>query len=413
MRKILVLNAGSSSLKCELYDAGREAVSPEAIWEAQADWKQLPGPASIRIRGKDGAQVENQVEYSEKIESLDHSVEHLLGSLVRGGCAVLRSFDEVSIVGHRVVHGGDRYRQSARLTEDVRAGIRELAPFAPLHNPLALAVIEAADKVLGQTIEQIAVFDTSFHATLPPESYLYPGPKEWATRGLRRYGFHGISHQYLSLKSAELFVPACGKPASELRVITCHLGNGCSLCALKGGVSIETTMGFTPLEGLMMGSRSGTVDPGLLLYLMKHDGRTADELDQILNHQSGLEGLSGVSSDMRQVTAAAEGGNSDAKQALAVYVYRLAYFISALIPALGGLDALVFAGGVGENSAEIRQRTCDRLRFLGISIDSELNRQSGNDRLISEKDSTPAVAVVRTRENYQIALECLTLIGTQ
>ncbi|MFZ0595154.1 MAG: acetate kinase [Bryobacteraceae bacterium] len=407
--KILVLNAGSSSLKCELYEADPEEVSPEAIWDAQADWKQLPGPASIRIRGKGGTPLE----YNEKIESLEHSVEHLLGSLVRGGRAALRSFDEISIVGHRVVHGGDRYRHSTRLTADVRVGIRELAPFAPLHNPLALAVIQATDKVLGPTVSQIAVFDTSFHATLPPESYLYPGPKEWATRGLRRYGFHGISHQYLSRKAAAMLMPVCGKPASELRVITCHLGNGCSLCALKGGVSVETTMGFTPLEGLMMGSRSGTVDPGLLLYLMKHDGCTADELDQILNHRSGLEGLSGVSSDMRQVMAAAGNGDSYATQALAVYIYRLAYFISALVPALGGLDGLVFAGGIGENSSEIRQRTCDLLSFLGISIDSELNRQSGNDRFISAKGSKPAVAVIRTRENYQIALECLTLIGTQ
>lgn len=409
MQKILVLNAGSSSLKCELYEAERGRVSPEAIWDAQADWKELPGPASMRIRGKNGSHVE----YDERIESLAHSVEHLLGRLIKGEQAVLLSFDEISIVGHRVVHGGDRYRHSARLTEDVRAGIRDLAPFAPLHNPLAISVIEAADNVLGQTVEQIAVFDTSFHATLPPESYLYPGPKEWAARGLRRYGFHGISHQYLSRRVAGMLAPVCGKPASELRVISCHLGNGCSLCAMKGGVSVETTMGFTPLEGLMMGSRSGTVDPGLLLYLMKRDGRSADELDQILNHRSGLEGLSGVSSDMRQVTAAAENGNPDAKQALAVYVYRLAYFISALVPALGGLDALVFAGGIGENSAEIRHRTCDRLTFLGISIDSELNRQSGNDRVISAEGSKPVVAVIRTRENYQIALECLTLIGTQ
>jgi acetate kinase len=406
--KILVLNAGSSSLKCELYDARPDHVSPEAIWDAQADWKELPGPASIRIRGGSGTQIA----YDERIESLAHSVEHLIGQLVTGGQAVLRSFDEISIVGHRVVHGGDRYRQSARLSDEVRAGIRNLAPFAPLHNPLALSVIEAADTMLGRAVAQVAVFDTSFHASLPPESYLYPGPKEWAAHGLRRYGFHGISHQYLSRRAAEMLPPVLGRPADELRLITCHLGNGCSLCAIKGGVSVETTMGFTPLEGLMMGSRSGTVDPGLLLYLMKHDGRTADELDRILNHRSGLEGLSGVSSDMRQVMAVAEKGNPDAKRALDVYVYRLAYFIAALVPALGGLDGLVFAGGIGENSGEIRQRTCDRLGFLGISIDDELNRKPGNDRLISSAGLRPVIAVIRTRENYQIALECLTLVGT-
>lgn len=405
--KILVLNAGSSSLKCELYEAGDQG-NPVSIWEAQADWKALPGPASIRIESE-GRPTENR---QEQVRSLEHTVEHLLTELIRGNHKVVASFSDIPVAGHRVVHGGDRYRQSTFLNDEVRQGIRDLAPFAPLHNPLALEAIEASTKLLGDKTRQVAVFDTSFHATLPPESYLYPGPKSWAEKGLRRYGFHGISHQYLSGQAALLIGPAVSKPASDLRIITCHLGNGCSLCALKGGASVETTMGFTPLEGLMMGSRSGTVDPGLLLYLMKHDGRSADELDRILNHESGLLGLSGISSDMRQVTAAAEKGEPAAKQALEVYTYRLAYFISALLPSLGGLDALIFSGGVGENSSLIRQQTCHRLSYLGVSIDETSNPRLTANRILSAPGAKPVIAVIHTRENYQIALECRKLVKT-
>jgi acetate kinase len=405
--KILVLNAGSSSLKCELYDVDDHRM-PQSVWQAQADWKELPGPASIRVerRGKP-AQTSEVV-----VESLEHTVEHLLQGLVKGKSAAIRNFQEIEGAGHRVVHGGGRYRQSVRLTSEVRQGILDLAPFAPLHNPLALESIEAASKVLGPSTEQIAVFDTSFHSTLPPESYIYPGPKDWAERGLRRYGFHGISHQYLSGRAMELIAPVLQKPASELRIITCHLGNGCSLCAIKGGVSVDTTMGFTPLEGLMMGSRSGTIDPGLLLYLIKHDGKSADEVDRMLNHQSGLLGVSGVSSDMRQVMTSAESGDESAHQALDIYIYRLAYFLAALIPSLGGLDALVFSGGVGENAGTIRKRTCERLEWLGITVDDYRNNPSHDDRVISRDGATPVVAVIHTKENYQIALECLKLIET-
>lgn len=405
--KILVFNAGSSSLKCELYGAANDH-QPVSVWRAQADWKELPGPASVRVeRGGKPPQSSEVV-----VESLEHTVEHLLQNLVKGKQAAIRNFQEITAAGHRVVHGGGRFRQSTRLTDEVRQGILDLAPFAPLHNHLALEAIEASRKVLGPDAEQIAVFDTSFHSTLPPESYIYPGPKTWVERGLRRYGFHGISHQYLSNRAAELIVPVARKPAGELRLITCHLGNGCSLCAIKGGVSVDTTMGFTPLEGLMMGSRSGTIDPGLLLYLMKQDGQSADEVDRMLNHQSGLLGVSDTSSDMRQVMAACENGDENARVALDVYVYRLAYFIAALIPSLGGLDALIFSGGVGENASAIRKHTCERLAWLGIAIDDFRNNGNGDDRVISENGTSPVTAVIHTKENYQIALECLKLIET-
>jgi len=264
--------------------------------------------------------------------------------------------------------------------------------------------------VLGRGSEQAVVFDTSFHSTLPPRSYLYPGPREWEQQGLRRYGFHGISHQYVSRRASEMIAPILGKTASELRMITCHLGNGCSLCALHGGISVETTMGFTPLEGLMMGSRSGTVDPGLLLYLLKQKAVAADELDHVLNSESGLKGLSGVSSDMRQVEAAAHAGDAHACQALDVYTYRLAYFISALMPSLGALDALVFTAGIGENSHAVRAHTCERLGYLNLFLDPALNNQPAADRLISAPDSRTLVMVICTRENFQIACDCVKLL---
>jgi acetate kinase len=407
--KILVLNAGSSSLKCELYEADSADVREGILWSAQADWLELPGPARVRMESPNRPATENTL----RVNSLEHTVEELLRALVKGSHQVIAGFNEIAITGHRVVHGGSRFRQSTRITEDVRRGIRELAPFAPLHNPLALEAIEAAERVMGNGVEQAAVFDTSFHASLPPESYLYPGPRNWSARGIRRYGFHGISHQYVSNRASHLFAGVLGRDVREIRMITCHLGNGCSLCAVKGGISVETTMGFTPIEGLMMGSRSGTVDPGVLVYLLQHEHTSSDELDRILNHESGLRGLSGVSSDMREVSAAVKRGNGDAAQALAVYTYRLAYFVSALLPALGGLDLLVFAGGVGENSEFVRAKACERLKFLGIKLDVALNGQPASDRLISALDSQLKVAVVRTRENLQIARECVKLLPSR
>lgn len=406
--KILVLNTGSSSLKCELFSAVAGKIEAEAVWEAQADWKELPGVASLKTQRPGLPAQHSEVQ----VRSLEHTVEQLLGGLTEGKHAVIQSFGEIAITGHRVVHGGSRFRESTLLTEGVRREIRALAPFAPLHNPLALEAIEAADAVMGHSSRQAAVFDTSFHARLPPRSYLYPGPRTWEKQGLRRYGFHGISHQYVSRRASEIAGPLLGKPAAELRMITCHLGNGCSLCALEGGKSVETTMGFTPLEGLMMGSRSGTVDPGLLLYLLKHEGVTAEELDRILNAESGLKGLSGISSDLRQVEAAAKAGDPNAAEALDVYTYRLAYFISALLPALGTLDALVFTAGVGENSAGVRARTCERLGYLRLFLDPVLNGKPASDRVISAPDSHVLAMVIRTRENYQIALECFELMRT-
>jgi acetate kinase len=406
--KILVLNTGSSSLKCELFSVEAGKIVPDAVWQAQADWNELPGLATLNTQNAGLPAQHSEV----PVRSIEHTVEQLLAGLTKGDHAVIQSFNEIAITGHRVVHGGSRFRESTVLTEDVRREIRALAPFAPLHNPLALQAIEAAEAVIGSGSPQAAVFDTSFHASLPPRSYLYPGPRAWEKQGLRRYGFHGISHQYVSRRATEIAAPLLGKSAAELRMITCHLGNGCSLCALEGGRSVETTMGFTPLEGLMMGSRSGTVDPGLLLYLLKHEGVTAEELDRTLNTESGLKGLSGISGDLRQVAAAAEAGDANAAEALDVYTYRLAYFISALLPALGRLDALVFTAGVGENSALVRARTSERLGHLKFFLDPVANGKPASDRVISAPDSHVLAMVIRTRENYQIALNCFELMRT-
>lgn len=407
--KVLVLNTGSSSLKSDLFSVEGGQIKAEPVWEAQADWKELPGAATLKTKTPGLGAHSTVVE----VRSVEETIEQLLGGLKQGEHAAIGSFDEIAITCHRVVHGGSRFRESALLTEDVRREIRALAPYAPLHNPLALQAIEAAEAMIGRGSPQAVVFDTAFHASLPPRSYLYPGPRAWEKQGLRRYGFHGISHQYVSRRAGEIAAPVLSKSMAELRMITCHLGNGCSLCAIEGGKSVETTMGFTPIEGLMMGSRSGTVDPGLLLYLLKHEGTTVEELDRILNAESGLKGLSGISSDLRQVEAAAAAGDANAAEALDVYTYRLAYFISALLPAIGTLDVLVFTAGVGENSALVRARTCERLGYLGLFLDPVLNGAPASDRVISAPDSHVLAMVIQTRENYQIALECFALMASR
>lgn len=266
----------------------------------------------------------------------------------------------VDAVGHRIVHGGRAFHESVRITPGVKAEIARLSSFAPEHNLLEVEAIEAAERVLGPQVPQVAVFDTSFHATMPPEAYVYPGPYAWLDEGIRRYGFHGISHQYVSRRAAEIV----GRPPDTLRMVTCHLGNGCSLAAIRGGKSVDTTMGFTPLAGLMMGTRSGSVDPGILIHLVRHCGYTAEDLDRILNKESGLEGVSGLSGDMREIESAMAAGNARARLAFDIFIHRLASGIAAMAASAGGLDVLVFTGGIGENSAAVRNAATKRLQWL-------------------------------------------------
>jgi acetate kinase len=317
------------------------------------------------------------------------------------------------------VHGGEKYRQSTWIDAEVKTEIDRLSAFAPIHNPANLAGINVIEHILGADIPQVAVFDTAFHANLPPAAYTYPGAYEWLNQGIRRYGFHGISHQYCAQRAAQIL----GRDLRSLKLITCHLGNGCSLAAIRDGYSIDTTMGFTPLEGLMMGTRSGSIDPGIFIHLMRHSGCTVDELDRLLNHNSGLLGISGISNDLRQITKAMSERDERAKLAFDLFVHRLRSNIGAMLASLGGVDALVFTAGIGENSAVIRSAACEGFEFLGLSlakpppcgIDPSKNnaapirasaQANANDLDISHPDSKVRVLVIHTEEDWAIAQEC-------
>jgi acetate kinase len=329
----------------------------------------------------------------------------MFASLHQGETAVLDDLAEIEAVGHRVVHGGEQYQQPTRITPAVKGAIARLSDLAPAHNPANLEGIELAEALLGPEVPQFAVFDTAFHGQMPQAASTYGGPAAWRDKGWRRYGFHGISHQYC----AERLAHWCDRPLSELQLITCHLGNGCSLAAIRAGHSVDTTMGFTPLEGLMMGSRSGSVDPGLLLHLLRYEGQTPDALDQTLNRQSGLLGLSGVSADMRQIRAAIEAGNAQAQLALEVFLHRLRQGIGAMLASLDRLDALVFTAGIGENNPLIWQRACEPLGNLRFALQPTLER-SPQDQCISQPGHPPSVWVIHTREEWAIARQCWQLL---
>lgn len=403
--KILVMNAGSSNHKTKLYEVtGTESYAASApLWEAQVDWKD-PQTAELSVRTARASAVRESL----AVPSRRAVLAHMLSRLWSGPSACVSKPSDIEIIGHRVVHGGAEFRTSTRITSDVKAAITRLSAFAPLHNPNALEGIAAVEEVFG-AVPQVAVFDTAFHSHLPAAASVYPGPYEWVEQGIRRYGFHGISHRYCAARAAQLL----GRALESLRLIVCHLGGGCSLAAIYQGRSIDTTMGFTPLEGLMMGSRSGSVDPGLLIYLLRAHSYTVDQLDQTLNQASGLLGVSGLSADMRQVLAAIEQGHSRAKLAFDIYVHRLRFYIGAMLGALGGLDALVFTAGVGENSPVVRAAACQPFEFLGLKLDPEKNAQSTADQDVATADSSVRVLVVATREEWSIAQECRRIIQAE
>lgn len=397
--KILVLNAGSSSHKAALFDfdAGQEP-----LWKAQLDWTYKAGSVELEAQTLDGRKHEATLETQDKVQG----IRWMLATLTEGPVQTLAALSDIQAVGHRVVHGGRSHQQSTRLTPDVKAAIRELFPLAPSHNPANLEGIEAIESILGD-IPQVAVFDTAFHAQMPQSAATYPGPYEWLDQGIQRYGFHGISHRYVSQRAAELM----GRDLQDLRLITCHLGNGCSLAAVRDGVSVDTTMGFTPLDGLMMGSRSGSVDPGILLYLMRHDGLTADELDHILNKESGLKGILGQSSDMRQVLADMEAGSDRAQLAFNMFIHILRRHIGAMLGSLDRFDALVFTAGMGENSAAIWQAACCNWDFLGLTLDPVKLQRSEADQDIAAADAAVRVWVIHTQEERAIAQDCLKILS--
>lgn len=402
--KILVLNAGSSSQKSYLYELSGPPPNdpPTPLWEAHIDWSADPGSAELRAKNSEGGTTDGRF----TIDSRATAVQHLLAALWDGKAKAISRPSEIGAVGHRVVHGGHDYEDATLITPEVRATIARLAVFAPLHNRADLEGMEVIDRILGP-VPQVAVFDTAFHSRLPLAASTYPGPYEWIAKGIRRYGFHGISHQYCAGRAAHIL----GRDLQSLPLITCHLGNGCSLAAIHYGRSVDTTMGFTPLDGLMMGSRSGAVDPGILIHLLREEKYSADSLEKVLNKQSGLLGISGVSNDMRQILAAMKAGNARAQLAFELFVHRLRSYMGAMLASLGGVEAVVFTGGIGENSAEVRAAACEAFGFLGLSVDAEKNagpsqEERAADRDIADRRSPVRVVVVRAREEWAIARDC-------
>ena len=398
--KILVLNAGSSSQKSCLYELNDDVLPDrplQPLWEAKIDWTHQQGVSELKVKTAKGTQFEEEF----ASESRTNTISRMLETLWKGKTQTINDLNEIDIVGHRVVHGGQDYQQSTLISPDVKKTIARLAVFAPVHNPVNLEGIEAIENILPN-VPQIAVFDTAFHAQLSPAAFVYPGPYEWLENGIRRYGFHGISHQYCARRAAEIL----NRDLADLRLISCHLGNGCSLAAIHGGVSVDTTMGFTPLEGLMMGSRSGSIDPGIIIHLLRRSDLTAEKLDDILNQNSGLKGISGVSGDMRQIGNAISQGNERAQLALDIYIHRLRAGIGAMLASLGGLDAVIFTAGVGENSAVVRSAACEAFGFMGLKLDGEKNQQVQGDEDIATADSAVRVLVIHTQEDWEIAREC-------
>ncbi len=409
---VLVLNSGSSSQKSRLYEIGDTLPDdpPASIWEGQIEWAE--GKAEYSIKNSRGVSRKNLAAVGSRAEA----IERLLQSLWTGETQAISSPSGIDVVGHRVVHGGPQHFVPAFVTAEVKAAIESVSVFAPLHNRAELEGMEMVAKLLGP-VPQIAVFETGFHRTMPLSAATYPGPYEWFEQGIRRYGFHGINHQYCAQRAARLL----GKNPNSLKLVTCHLGNGCSLAAIREGRSVDTTMGFTPLEGLMMGTRSGSVDPGILTYLIRQRQFSGEQLDEVLNQKSGLLGVSGISSDMREILAASKNGNEPAKQAraklaLEMYVHRLQSGIGAMIAVLGGVDALVFTAGVGENSPEVRAVVCDNFAFLGLRLDQGKNAQApsddNNDKDIAAPDSAVRVLVIHAQEDWMIARDCWNLMRT-
>lgn len=396
--KVLVMNAGSSSHKSSLYELGKpsEGKSSAPLWEAQIDWSSTP---TLKVKTSRGAVIKEEL----STDSREEALSRLFATLWSGETQVIKKKSEIDMVGHRIVHGGQKYTEPTLIDQKVKDAIKQLAAFAPLHNPANLKGIEAVEQAIGASTPQIAVFDTAFHSKIPLEVAIYPGPYEWFEQGIRRYGFHGISHQYCAQRAAKLL----DKKLNSLRLITCHLGNGCSLAAIRNGYSVDTTMGFTPLEGLMMGSRSGSVDPGILIHLIRK-GSTVDQLDTLLNQESGLKGISGLSNDMRDIIKAMDQGNERAKLAFDMYIHRLRSYMGSMLATLGGIgiDAIVFTAGVGENAALVREKVCEGFEFIGLTLDLEKNNQSPIDQNIATSDSLVKVLVIHTQEEWAIVQEC-------
>jgi len=393
MAKILVINAGSSSLKYQLIEAESQSCLAKGLVE--------------RIGLKDGIHQytrtgDEKIVVNKDVKDHTMAIELALEMLLDPQKGVIKDKGEIYAIGHRVVHGGEKFAESVLINDEVFEAIKENCRLAPLHNPHNLKGIEACFKIFGDK-PNVAVFDTAFHQKMPDYAYLYALPMSmYKEQSIRRYGFHGTSHYYVSREAAK----ALGRPIEEVKIITLHLGNGVSMSAVKGGYSVDTSMGFTPLEGLVMGTRCGDIDPAIPIYMMEMLGMDHPEINSILNKKSGLLGLSGVSNDMREVEEAAESGNKDAQRALKIYTYRIKKYIGAYSSAMGGVDAIVFTAGIGENAFLIRKMVCEGLEFLGIVLDEKKNVEMNGKFARIEKDgSKVAIFIVPTNEELVIAMD--------
>ena len=395
--KTLVINCGSSSLKYQLIDMATE----DCMVQGLAERIGIEGSIlTQKVEGKDKYVINSDIK--------DHkeAIRLVLEALVDPVHGVIKSMDEISAVGHRVVHGGEKYSDSVLINDEVLQSIKDCIVLAPLHNPPNVIGIEACKELMPNT-PMVAVFDTAFHQTMPKHAYICPLPYElYEKYGVRKYGFHGTSHKYVSNKVVE----AMGKDIKDLKIITCHLGNGCSLAAVKNGKSIDTSMGFTPLAGVMMGTRSGSIDPSVISFLIEQHGYTIEEIDELLNKKSGVLGISGVSSDFRDVLAAGEAGNERAKLALEIFYYKVRTQIAAYAGAMGGVDVIVFTAGIGENSSITRREILRELEFFGFTINDEKNELRGHIQEISNEDSKVKVYVVPTNEELMIARDTAKLV---
>lgn len=396
--KILVVNCGSSSIKYQLIDMKNE----EAMAKGYLEKIGLPDSFLTHRVGGEKYKIE------QVITNHEEGIKLVLAQLTHPEYGVIKDLSEIDAVGHRVVHGGEKFSSSVLINNEVIEAMKECIPLAPLHNPAGITGIEACEKVLPN-VPMVAVFDTAFHQTLPKMAYLYALPYEYYEKyGVRKYGFHGTSHRFVAKRVVELM----NKPEKDLKVITCHLGQGASLCAVDGGKSVDTSMGLTPLAGVPMGSRSGDIDPSIVTFLMKKENLTPDEMDTILNKKSGKLGVSGISFDDRDIEKAAEEGNERAKLAIDTFAYQVVGYIGRFAAQMNGVDVITFAGGVGENGMEVRKQICDSLSFLGIKIDDEKNNCRGKEVEITTSDSKVRVFVVPTNEELMIARDTAEIINS-
>lgn len=396
--KVLVLNSGSSSVKYQFI----ETSTYETLAKGQVERIGMDDAVLTHIRA-DG----DTVKISAEIFDHNIAIEYVIAILLSKNHGVIKDKSEIEAIGHRVVHGGEAFSGSVLITDEVIEEIRENIELAPLHNPHNLRGILACKRLLPNT-PQVAVFDTAFHQKMPEYAFLYGLPYElYKKYKIRRYGFHGTSHRYVSKRASEIL----GVSLEKLKIITAHLGNGCSMSAVKFGISIDTSMGFTPLEGLLMGTRSGDIDPAVVIYLMSKEGLTMAEINALLNKHSGLLGISGVSSDMREIIKEMKNGNIRAKLAFDIFCYRVKKYIGAYSAAMGGVDAIVFTAGIGENSPDVRKEVCKDLEFLGIKIDDEKNNSPEKEKIITTDDSKVKVLVIPTNEELVIALDAAEIVS--